>query len=115
MNVGIIGAGHIAGKIARTLEYTDGINCLAVGSRTLDKAKAFAAEFGIPKAYGSYGELFAQGGVSFMGLGINHCFDPNASEHKKAIQATTITFGSPEQTLGYGAGFDWYFKPIIIH
>ena len=65
--------------------------------------------------YGSYGELFAQGGVSFLGLGINHCFDPNASEHKNAIQATTITFGSPKQPFGYGAGFDWYFEPIIIH
>ena len=31
MRVGIIGAGHIAGKICRTLEYVSGIDCLAVG------------------------------------------------------------------------------------
>lgn len=31
----------------------------AVASRDLDKAKAFAAELGIPKAYGSYEELIA--------------------------------------------------------
>ena len=72
MNVGIIGAGHIAGKIARTLEYTEGIKCLAVGSRTLDKAKAFAAEFGIPKAYGSYGELLDDPEVDLVYVATPH-------------------------------------------
>ena len=49
MKVGIIGAGHIAGKIARTLAETDGIDCLAVGSRSLEKAEGFASEFGTRK------------------------------------------------------------------
>ena len=40
-------------KLANNSEVT------AVASRDLDRAKAFAAELGIPKAYGSYEELIA--------------------------------------------------------
>ena len=78
MNVGIIGAGHIAGKIARTLDQTDGINCLAVGSRTLDKAKSFAEEFGIPKAYGSYSELLDDPDIDLVYIATphSHHFEP---------------------------------------
>lgn len=58
MRLGIIGAGHIAIKMARTLAgKPNGCECYAVASRDLDKAKAFAAEHGIPKAFGSYREL----------------------------------------------------------
>lgn len=57
MRIGIIGAGHIGGKIARTIAQTECMECLAVASRTREKAEAFATEFGIPRAYGSYAEL----------------------------------------------------------
>lgn len=72
MNVGIIGAGHIAGKIARTLEYVDGIDCLAVGSRSAEKAAAFAAEFRIPRSYGSYGELLDDPDVDLVYVATPH-------------------------------------------
>ncbi len=72
MRVGIIGAGHIAGKICRTLEYVSGIDCLAVGSRTREKAEAFAAEFGIPRAYGSYGELLDDPDVDLVYVATPH-------------------------------------------
>ena len=48
MNVGIIATGHIARKAATTLAAMEGMQCLAVGSRTLENAQAFAADFGIP-------------------------------------------------------------------
>ena len=57
MRIGIIGAGHIGGKIARTIAQTECMECLAVASRTREKAESFATEFGIPRAYGSYAEL----------------------------------------------------------
>ena len=57
MKVGIIGAGHIGGKIARTIAETEGVDILAVGSRSFEKAVAFAREFNVPKAYGSYSEM----------------------------------------------------------
>lgn len=72
MNVGIIGAGHIAGKIARTLEYVDGIDCLAVGSRSGEKAAAFAAEFRVPRSYGSYSELLDDPDVDLVYVATPH-------------------------------------------
>ena len=42
MNVGIIATGHIAEKAATTLSQMQDMQCLAVGSRTLEKAQAFA-------------------------------------------------------------------------
>jgi len=55
--VGILGAGHIAEKMAFTLSKMEEACCLAVGSRSQEKADSFAQRFGIPKAYGSYEAL----------------------------------------------------------
>ena len=51
-NVGIIGAGHIAEKAASTLAAMEDMRCLAIASRTLEKAQGFAARFGVERAYG---------------------------------------------------------------
>ena len=39
MNIGILGAGGIAGTVSRTLEQMKEINCCAVASRDLAKAE----------------------------------------------------------------------------
>lgn len=72
MNVGIIGAGHIAGKIASTLEWTEGIECIAVGSRSQEKAEAFAHNFRIPRAYGSYSALLDDPDVDLVYIATPH-------------------------------------------
>ena len=72
MNVGIVGAGHIGGKIARTLAQTKDIHCLAVASRTQEKADAFAAEFGIPRSYGSYSALLDDPDVDLVYVATPH-------------------------------------------
>ena len=72
MKVGIVGAGHIAGKIARTLAETEGVDCLAVGSRSLEKAEAFARDFRIPRAYGSYSELLDDPDVDLVYVATPH-------------------------------------------
>jgi predicted dehydrogenase len=54
---GIIGLGAIAKSFARGLQAVPDAKLVAVGSRSLDKAKAFAAEFGAARAHGSYQEL----------------------------------------------------------
>ncbi|GJM77675.1 hypothetical protein HMSSN139_01710 [Paenibacillus sp. HMSSN-139] len=56
---GIMAAGGIAGSFAGDLAYASNGEAYAIGSRNLEKAKAFAEKFGIPKAYGSYEELVA--------------------------------------------------------
>ena len=56
---GIAGPGRIARGIAKDLQIVDGCELTAVGSRSEQRAAAFAAEFGSPgtRAYGSYREL----------------------------------------------------------
>jgi predicted dehydrogenase len=55
---GILATGHIASVFARDLALLGSeARLVAVGSRSLDKAMAFAADHGIPRAYDSYPEL----------------------------------------------------------
>ncbi len=56
-NIGILGTGWIAGKMATTLARMTTARAYAVASRTTEKAEKFAAQFSIPKAYGSYEAL----------------------------------------------------------
>ena len=57
MKVSIIGTGHIAHSMARTIQAVDEAEFYAVASRTTEAAREFAKEFDIPVAYGSYDEL----------------------------------------------------------
>ena len=72
MKVGIIGAGHIGGKIARTIAETDGVDILAVGSRSFGKAESFAREFNVPRAYGSYSELLDDPDIDLVYVATPH-------------------------------------------
>ena len=72
MRVGIIGTGWIAEKAAITLAGLNECECYAVGSRTLDKAEAFAQKWGISKAYGSYGELMDDQDVDLVYVATPH-------------------------------------------
>lgn len=56
LNWGIIGLGAIASDFAKALREVNG-TVYAAGSRNLDKAKKFAKELHVDKAYGSYEEL----------------------------------------------------------
>ena len=60
INVAILGAGNIAKSMAAALNgIKDEVNLYAVASRSADKAKAFAEEWGFSVAYGSlYGGRF---------------------------------------------------------
>ena len=72
MQVGIIGTGWIAEKAAITLNGLAEVEALAVGSRTQQKADAFAAQWKIPRAYGSYDELIADPDVDLVYVGTPH-------------------------------------------
>ncbi|MEY3331066.1 MAG: hypothetical protein RL202_332, partial [Actinomycetota bacterium] len=52
---GIIGTGGIAKTFLRDLALADGHEVVAVGSRTIEKARTFANDYGI-KPLGSYEE-----------------------------------------------------------
>ena len=51
MNVGILGAGQIAGTLAKTMAEMKTVKLYAVASRSLEKAEAFAKEHKAEKAF----------------------------------------------------------------
>ncbi len=72
MNIGILGAGNIARKMAETVNKTDGAVLYAIGSREISKAAEFAEEFGAEKAYGSYEELAADKNIDLIYVATPH-------------------------------------------
>ena len=72
IRVGIIGTGWIAEKAVITLNGLTECEAYAVGSRTFEKAEAFAKQWNIAKAYGSYGELIADPDVDLIYVGTPH-------------------------------------------
>ncbi|GAB3417115.1 aldo/keto reductase [Flindersiella endophytica] len=69
---GILGPGRIAGAFARDLPASKTGRLLAVGSRDLAKAQAFAQEHGGERAYGSYEELLADPDVDAVYIATPH-------------------------------------------
>ncbi|GAA2759188.1 aldo/keto reductase [Actinopolymorpha rutila] len=69
---GILGPGNIARRFAGDLPASSTGVLVAVGSRDLDKAKAFAAEFGGARGYGSYDELLADDEVDAVYISTPH-------------------------------------------
>ena len=72
LRVGIIGTGWIAEKAAITLRGLKECEAYAVGSRTIERAEAFAKEWGIAKACGSYAELINNPDVDLVYVGTPH-------------------------------------------
>lgn len=71
-NVAILGTGHIAAKMAATLQQMKDVNCYAVASREQIRAEAFAKEWGFKKACGSYEELAADPHVDLVYIATPH-------------------------------------------
>lgn len=72
MKIGIIGLGGIARATAPAMASVEGLECYAVASRDLEKAKCFAKEFGFAKAYGSYEEMLADPQVELVYIATPH-------------------------------------------
>ncbi|MXS73927.1 oxidoreductase [Microbacterium sp. CSI-V] len=68
---GILATGGIAHAFTSDLR-TAGLDVAAVGSRSIDSARAFAAQYGIPHAHGSYEELVADPSVDIVYIATPH-------------------------------------------
>ncbi len=81
MRWGIIATGTIARKFAKTVGEmkNEDQEVVAVASRNLENAKAFAAEYGIGNAFGSYDEL-----ASFDGIDAVYIATPNNLHYENA-------------------------------
>ena len=73
---GILAAGGIARKFATEIPLHTASTIVAVGSRSAERASAFAADFGIPRSYGSYEELVADPEIDAIYVASPH------SEHR---------------------------------
>ena len=73
---GILAPGGIARDWTAALHATTASRVVAVGSRAQDRAQAFADEFGVERAYGSYAELVADDEVDAVYVASPH------SEHR---------------------------------
>lgn len=72
MKMGILGAGNIAKTMAGTIRQMPEVTSWAVASRDLEKARAFAEEFGFTHAYGSYEELVSDPEVDLIYVATPH-------------------------------------------
>lgn len=78
---GILGTGFIAGLQTQDLNE-NGFTVQAVGSRSLDSSKAFAEQYGVATAHGSYEDLVADPLVDVVYIATPHPF-----HHAKALLA----------------------------
>ncbi len=72
MKVGIIGAGGIAQKMAETLIQMDDLEAYAIASRSPERARAFAKQYGFEKAYDSYEDLVSDPEVDLVYIATPH-------------------------------------------
>jgi predicted dehydrogenase len=79
---GIAATGGIAAQMTRALRTLPDAEVAAVGSRTQESADAFAGEHGIPRAHGSYADLYADDRVDVV-----YVASPHSGHHSMTIDA----------------------------
>lgn len=87
-NIGIMGAGNIAGVMAATVKKMKHAKLYAVASRDQIKADVFAGKYGCKKAYGSYEDLVKDKKVDLIYIATPH------SEHYDNAKLC-IEYGKP--------------------
>jgi predicted dehydrogenase len=88
---GVLAPGGIARDWTAALHATTASRVAAVGSRSLDRAQAFATEFDVERAHGSYDDLVADDGIDAI-----YVASPHSEHHDHAL-------------LALGAG-----KPVLV-
>ena len=79
---GVLAPGRIARAWTTALHTRTASRVTAVGSRSLERAEAFATEFEVERAYGSYDTLVADGGVDAI-----YVASPHSEHHDHALLA----------------------------
>ncbi len=79
---GVLAPGGIARDWTAALHETTASRVTAVGSRSLDRAQAFAADFGVERAHGTYEDLVADDGVDAI-----YVASPHSEHHDHALLA----------------------------
>ncbi len=82
LRIGILGTGFIAQEFAAALAGAEGIQVVAVASRELATATAFATRFHLPRAFADYGALVADQAVDAVYVAL-----PNSLHAEWSIRA----------------------------
>ena len=92
MKWGILATGTIAKKFASTVEQmsAEGEQLVAVGSRHLESAQAFAQQYGIPRCYDSYEALAADPEVEAI-----YIATPNTLHYENCKLCFCLLYTSP--------------------
>jgi len=69
---GIVGPGRIAAKVVGDFVHLPAAEVVAVASRSLDRAQAFAGAHGVARAYGSYREIIADSDLDVLYIATPH-------------------------------------------
>ena len=71
---GIIGAGNIANKFCGAAKLAEGADVIAVASKSMERAQAFAERNGIPQAFDSYEEMLKTADIDAVYIATTHNF-----------------------------------------
>ena len=122
LNWGVLAAGKIAGRFAKGLNATEEATALAVGSRSLEKAQAFAKEHDIPKAYGSYEELLADAEVDAVYIATPNSLHAEwamktarAGKHILCEKPVTVNAPELEKVLAVVKECDVFFMEAFMY
>ena len=103
---GLMGAGRISGWFATALSVLEDAEIYAIASRNLEKGKAFAKEYGVTKAYGSYEDMIHDPEVDIVYIGtpiqqhyehIKMCL--NAGKNVMCEKAITVDAKQAEEVV----------------
>ena len=79
---GVLSTASINEKVLTGAALSDGVDVVAVASRDSVKAEAYAARWGIPKAFGGYADLLADDSIDAVYISL-----PNAMHHEWTMRA----------------------------
>jgi predicted dehydrogenase len=106
---GILGTGFIAGLQTQDLQE-NGFTVQAVGSRSLEAASAFAEQYGVATAHGSYESLVADPSVDVVYIATPHPFHHgnallalNAGKHVLVEKAFTMNAREAQEVFDLAA------------
>ena len=117
---GIVGAGRIAKTFATDIEQAPHASLYAIAARKLPSAQAFADEFSIAHAYGSYAELFADPNVDAVYIATPHSHHKDqaiaalrAGKHVLCEKPATVTPAELEEVIAVATQERRYFMEAM--
>ena len=119
---GLLASGNIAHAFAHGLTQTDSGVCAAVASRSLDKAQAFANEFDIPTAYGSYEEMLADPEIDAVYISTPHPMhaewaikSADAGKHILCEKPMTMSWADTMSVIEAARRNDVFFMEALMY